>query len=496
MRPFTLFLIYTATAIALPAQTFTTLHSFSGPDGMNPYAGLVQAWDGNYYGTTIMGGTGAGLGGGTIFKMTPTGRFTMLFDFTCPGYVGADLTCENGSVPMAGLIQTADGNLYGTTYGAPASGSGTIFKIALDGTLTTLFYFGGSNGASPVAGLVQAADGNFYGTTEYGGASNPCESLSGSPNKGCGTIYRLTPAGSVTTLYSFCSRLACTDGQNPTTALVQGDGGNLYGTTYGITSNAVRVPQFGTIFKITPTGKLTTLYTFCAQKPNCVDGFAPNGLVHASDGNFYGTTQAGGLYGAGTIFRVTPKGILTTLYSFDGIEASAPLGGALIQATDGKLYGTSNDRDTIFNIRLSGEEMTFIHNFPGKEASSPEGALLQGTDGMFYGTTFNGGVNDEGTIYSLSMGLNPFVETLTTSGKMGTPVKIMGTDLIGTASVSFNGTPAEFKVLSSTLLTAIVPQGATSGKIQVVVTTGSLSKLLMSNVPFHVLCGQVLCQER
>jgi uncharacterized repeat protein (TIGR03803 family) len=167
-------------------------------------------------------------------------------------------------------------------------------------TFTTLLSFGGSNGTSPSGALVQGLDGNFYGTTNQGGANNS------------GTVYKITPAGELTTLYSFCSQTNCTDGEYPRGGLVQASDSNFYGTTYagGINGNN------GTVFRITPAGALTTLYTFCPQT-GCTHGEYPRGgLAQATDGNFYGITYEGGANNSGTVYKITPAGEVTTLYSF------------------------------------------------------------------------------------------------------------------------------------------------------------------------------------
>src|ERR1039458_4281523 len=232
------------TAIALPAQTLTTLYSFcsqSGcPDGAGPYAGLVQATNGGLYGTTDNGGTNSA---GTIFKITPGGTLTTLYSF-CP-----QTNCTDGAGPQAGLVQAANGDLYGTTIGGGANDDGTIFKITPGGTLTTLYSFCSqtncADGANPWAGLVQAANGDLYGTTQSGGA-----------NVYYGTVFKITPGGTLTTLYSFCSQTNCADGANPWAGLVQAANGDLYGTTQSGGANV----YYGTVFKITPGGTLTTLY--------------------------------------------------------------------------------------------------------------------------------------------------------------------------------------------------------------------------------------------
>ena len=269
-----LFLFCAGMVIASSAQTFTTLASFAGTNGANPQSSLIQATDGNFYGTTIHGGHNNcyGQGCGTIFKITPSGTLTALYSFCSQG------SCADGSSPL-GLIQAADGNFYGIANGGGANGVGTVFKITTAGSLTTLYSFCTqslcTDGEYPRP-LVQATDGNFYGTTNGGGAYEG------------GTVFKITPSGTLVTLYSFGSQPNGTDGASPQAGLVQATDGNFYGTTqYGGTDGE------GTVFKITPSGMLTTLYSFCSQ-PNCADGDNPyDGLVQATDGNFYGTTYFG-----------------------------------------------------------------------------------------------------------------------------------------------------------------------------------------------------------
>ncbi len=207
---------------------------------------------------------------------------------------------SDGSGPWAGLIQATDGNFYGTTTQGGAYGDGTVFKITPSGALTTLHSFAGSDGSSPYAGLIQGTDGNFYGTTYYGGAATWCYGYAG-----CGTIFRITPSGTLTTLHSFDGG----DGAWPQAGLLQANDGNFYGTalTGGATTFCYGYPGCGTIFKITPSGTLTTLYSFQGS-----EGAIPiGGLIQASDGKFYGTTEGGGdtvdcQGGCGTIFRLVP----------------------------------------------------------------------------------------------------------------------------------------------------------------------------------------------
>src|SRR5208282_5401432 len=272
-------------APAARAQSWgeVVLHSFAGTDGEIPDASLIQGGDGNFYGTTD--GAGADVGGtnanGTVFKITPSGTLTTLYSF-----------CS---------------------------------VVDLSNGLCT-------DGAWPVAGLIQGSDGNFYGTTSAGGANpNGVKNVPGTPNvpgtgtpNGRGTVFRLTPSGTLTSLYSFCSQADCIDGGKPLARLIQGSDGNFYGTT----ESGGGAKRGGTVFKITPSGTLTTLYSFCSQA-DCTDGASPNGVIQGGDGNFYGTTTDGGANRiGGTVFKITPSGTLTTLYSFcpDCSDGASPNG--------------------------------------------------------------------------------------------------------------------------------------------------------------------------
>ena len=263
-------------------------------------------------------------------------------------------------------------------------------------TFTTLASFGGANGEPCSGPHFRASDGNFYGTTINGGVGNGSD-MCLPPYGGCGTVFKVTPSGTVTALYSFCSQPNCSDGSFPRAALVRGADGNYYGTTQ---NGGTGCPSqgCGTVFKVTPAGTLTTLYSFCPQ-PNCPDGFGPEaGLVLASDGNFYGTTQGGGAHFYGTVFKITPSGTLTTLYNFCSLagcaDGSQPIGG-LIQAVDGNLYGTTwvggtLGIGTVFRITLGGV-LTTLYSFNGHYGGGPTAALVQTSDGNFYGTTQGGG---------------------------------------------------------------------------------------------------------
>jgi uncharacterized repeat protein (TIGR03803 family) len=385
----------TATTIASTAQTLTTLVDFHGSNGAGPSV-LIQATDGNFYGTTEGGGNN---GYGTVFKMTPSGTLTTLYSFCAQ-----PLSCADGADPD-GLLQSADDNFYGTTLQGGIRNNGTVFKITPTGALTTLYTFCPqypcTDGAMP-GGLIQATDGNFYGATNVDGVNNG------------GTLFKITPRGTLTTIYNFCSQHNCTDGAEPNGALVQGSDGNLYGTTY---AGGVSV-LYGTVFKVTLAGTLTKFYDFCSQ-PNCTDGGTPNGgLVQAADGNFYGTTHAGGASGDGTVFKISPTGVLTTLYSFcsstNCFDGAGPTAG-LTQATDGNFYGATYrggayNFGTLFSMTPSGR-LTTLYDFCAQGFDCADGAapvgLIQAIDGNLYGTTLNGGdpYPDEGTVFRLSVGI-------------------------------------------------------------------------------------------
>jgi uncharacterized repeat protein (TIGR03803 family) len=458
--------LLTAAAADLPAQTFTTLYTFSGVDGEFPGASLVQGADGDLYGITRYGGAA---NVGTIFKITTGGTLTTLYSFC------SQTNCTDGQNPEAMLAQGANGDFYGTTFAGGRLGVGTVFKLAEDGKLTTLHSFaGGADGRSPSAGLVLASDGDFYGTTagaiSYTGANS------------AGTIFRITQGGTLTTLYHFCSQggKRCTDGESPYTGLVQGTNGDLYGTTSYGGANGL-----GTIFGITLSGTLTTLYSFCF--PGCAGGSGTlAALVEGTDGDLYGT-------GIGTVFKITPAGTYSTLLNFG---QAIPSYGALVLGTDGNFYGTTLlggggacgstlGCGFVFDTTSSGT-LTQLYDFCPQtgclDGYSPLAGLVQATDGNFYGVTYYGGANNYGTIFSLSTGLGRFVKTSPTSGKVGTSVRILGTDLTGATSVAFHGTAAAFTVVSASEITATVPAGATTGKIQVVTPGGTL----LSNVSFRV----------
>jgi uncharacterized repeat protein (TIGR03803 family) len=460
-------LLCAATVIAASAQTFETLVNFDGSDGSNPfYMSLVQGADGSFYGTTLGGGTNEH---GTVFQVSQGGTLTTLHSFHD----------TDGQAPYAGLVLGVGMEFFGTTaYGGGNDGAGTVFKVSAGGALTTLHLFDGTHGFEPWGALLRTTTANMFGTTYAGGANN------------AGTIFRIDPSGVFATEYSFCAQPDCTDGANPLGGLLQATDGSLYGTTGGGGASG----NHGTVFRFNPEGTLETLHSF-----DGADGAGPySGLIQAADGVFYGTTPRGGANDDGTIFKITAKGTLTTQHVFEASDGAFPFG-PLIQGTDGNFYGMTilggdltcsapNGCGTVFKMTPSGG-LTTLHYFEGNDGTDPYGGLLQATNGMFYGTAELGGnlacspPNGCGTVFSLDMGLGPFVTFVRAAGKVGQTGGILGQGFTGTTSVSLNGTPVSFTVISDTFIRATVPVGATTGFVTVTTPSGTLT----SNVPFHVI---------
>jgi uncharacterized repeat protein (TIGR03803 family) len=379
------FLLFLTAVIAAPAQTFTTLVNFNGANGAYPQPeGLLQGLDGNLYGTTDSGGAN---NAGTIFKMTPTGVLTTLHSFNT----------TDGASPAASLVQALNGNFFGVTQNGGASGSGTFFRMTPSGVLTTLHNFDGTDGSLPNSRLLIASDGNFYGTAAFGGNSGLCPSVL------CGTIFKITASGVLTTVYNFCLQTGCQDGVTPFLGLAQASDGSFYGATWGGgTGNG------GTIFRVTSQGALTS-YSFCQAYPFCEINH-PLNLVLGTDGNFYGLTEQAGVQGS--FFKVTPAGAVTTLYNFCAQLACADGAtprGALSLGSDGNFYGTTyyggvRNLGTVFRVTPTGV-LTTLHSFRGADGSYPIGGVSQAKNGDFYGTTTSGGSGGQGTVFRLSLGV-------------------------------------------------------------------------------------------
>jgi uncharacterized repeat protein (TIGR03803 family) len=358
----------------------TVLYSFTGgADGSNPFAGLIEDKAGNFYGTSVEGGTA---GDGTVFKLAPDGTETVLWSFT-----GAD-----GSYPEAVLVMDKNGNLYGTTSSGGASGFGTVFEVAPGGTMTVLHTFTGMpDGKGPQAGVTMDKKGNLYGTTVFGGANNE------------GTVFKISPHGKEKVLWSF----TYASGAYPLAGLILDTNGNLYGTTEegGPGCNG---DGCGTVFKLAPDGTETMLYSFCPQA-GCTDGVFPSaGVIMDSAGNLYGTAVADGAGGNGTVFEVAPDGKETTLYSFTGADGAQPSAG-LIMDRKGRLYGTTlfggaNNFGTVFEIAPGGGEKV-LYSFDsvvnGADGFEPYAGLIE-DKGNLYGTTYGGGPDGAGVVFEVA----------------------------------------------------------------------------------------------
>ena len=367
--------------------TFTTLVNFDGTNGLAPIAPLIQAEDGNFYGTTSGGGIANAnylLGGGTVFQMNPTGSISTVFSFA-----------SGGGGAHAGLVQRKyDGSLRGIL---PESGE-SAFIMTTNGEFLGTVSIGGLVDGS----LIEGTDGNFYGTTENGGSSN------------YGSVFRITFNGELVTLYSFApasqSNLTNT-GTSPACPLLQIAGGNMYGTTLsGGWNNA------GTVFEITTNGNLSILYSFTGGD----DGYMPSGgLIRGLDGRLYGTTQYGGTNdtasgGLGTIYAISTNGTFATLASFDGTSGANPISG-LVQGDDASFYGTAPNggtgQGTIFRVSPGGAlnglySFGSITNTNGiaLDGAVPMAGLAKTRNGAFYGTTRRGGAYNFGTVFSFTLG--------------------------------------------------------------------------------------------
>ena len=440
----------------------------------------------------------------------PKSSFNAIYDF-------GDHTGDPLSPTAVGVIaQGRDGNLWSTTPLGGKNNMGTAFKLTPGGELTTVYNFTRTTG-QPYSGLTLGTDGNFYGATFNGGTGTACIG-------GCGTVFKLTPSGKLTILWNFTGG---NDGQFPYSGPIEATDGDFYGTTYQGGTNTV-----GTIYQLTPSGKLTPIYQFDA-----IRGAFPIGpLVQASDGNLYGTTAGFG-FNYGTIFKIVPSGDfpLTLLFTLDVFDGAYPYAG-LIQGRDAKLYGTTtgaslfgdvfdittqgsfaelhalngstdgaisnaglvqasdgnfygaaqqggNGFGTLFRITSKGT-FTVCEDFNATDGSESLVTPIQHTNGILYGDTSLGGdIHNTGVFYSLNLGLKPFVSLLSTSAKVGATVEILGQGFMGTTAVSFNGTAAtNFTVVSNTYMTAVVPTGATTGLVTVTTPTAALQ----SNQNFRV----------
>jgi len=379
-------LILAALPCIASGQTLTTIYNFTSADGTDP-GPLIQATDGNFYGICQNGGT---YGSGTVFKVSATGEFTSLHQFTgVDGYAYWPST----------LVQAADGNFYGTTFTGGTNNWGTVFRITAAGTLTTIYQFSGPDGAYPWAPLVQGSDGDLYGATRIGGTNNfnPRGGV-----YGFGTVFKITTDGTLTTLRRFWIDI---NGRFPN-ALVEGSDGNFYGST-----------EDTTIFSInSTTGAFELLWTDnVGGDPTLLE----YPLVQGSDGYFYGMGIDGGAYGWGAFYKIDLSAsppVATDLYSFNcECETFAFL---RPEASDGSFYGTTwaggiADSNcvfgcgTVFRVASTGGLTTLWSFTNGLDGAKSRSGLVQGIDGNFYGTTGQGGLYGNGTVFRFTVPLSP-----------------------------------------------------------------------------------------
>jgi uncharacterized repeat protein (TIGR03803 family) len=352
-----------------PGGRLTVIYNFTSTTGQ-PYSGLTLGTNGNFYGATANGGTGTACTGGcgTLFELTPSGKLTILWNFT-----GGN----DGEFPYSGPIEGTDGNFYGTTYQGGTNAVGTIHQLTPSGKLKTIYQFDAIRGAYPIGPLVQATDGNLYGTTAGFGFNY-------------GTIFKIVPSGdfAVTLLHTF----DVFDGAYPYAGLVQGSDAKLHGTTTGAS-------LFGDVFDITTKGSFVELHALNGS----TDGaYANAGLVQASDGNYYGAAQQGG-NGYGTFFRITSKGAFTVCEDFNATDGAEPLV-TPIQHTNGILYGDTllggdiHNTGVFYSLNLGLKPFVSLLLPSGKVGATVE-ILGQG----FTGTTavsFNGTAADKFTVVS------------------------------------------------------------------------------------------------
>jgi len=487
-----------------PKGKLTLVHSFSlgAGDGIGPQSGLTLGTDGNFWGAT----EGEDFNAGSIFKMTESGKETN-FATVLGGTNDVD-----GFAPVAPPVQGMDGNFYGlTSYGGNRgictygdAGCGVIYRLSPSGKVFKVIYtFDQTHGANPDSPLILGTDGNFYGTTSLGG-------IVGTTFKNSGVVFKVTPSGKYTQLYAFCAQTNCTDGANPYGGLVQGTDGDFYGTTQA-GGQGIEFPE-GVVFKVTSSGKYTLLHTFCTVA-SCTDGAQPYGaLVQGNDGNLYGTTIYGGVNNLGTIFQITPKGKYTVLHSFE--NATGALFGeypevTLTQNTNGILYGdtyeggnSSRGYGVFYSLNVGLKPFVSLVAWYGKVGQTVEilGQGLTGTTAV----SFNGTAATKFTVVSATYltavvpsGTTAGLVTVTTpggvltsnkkfrvipailsfsppSGPVGSKVTITGTSFTGATKVTFGGVKAAtFTVNSDTEITATVPMGAVTGKIQVTTPGGT-----------------------
>lgn len=461
-------------AIPAQAQTYTALYNFSGAQWQaDPVGPLALGRDGNFYGMS-MGGAAP-----TFYEITPEGAYTEL-------WLGNGI----GWQCTAGFAVGPDGLLYGACWQINwlEDNTGAIIKLdpSQPGNGPTVFYKFPSYGCSVTPNsLTLYTDGNFYGTTQ---GSN-CGSA------GYGTFFKMTPSGTLTTLHTFQGTYG-NDAAYPS-AVTLGSDGNFYGTSVAGGIQAQNLNS-GTVFKITPKGKVTLLYVFNGNNNGPDEPAAAP--IQGANGKWYGTTWEGGTNGYGTIFQLAGKKI-NILHNFNmNVDNAGYPAFPLTLATDGNFYSASPTvafggygPESLFEITTAKKPVyndLFNWMVPGQGCNNqltngclPGSPLALHPNGTFYGTTQGGGYPaDSGVFYSFDMGLKPYIILQFPLGKKGTSIGIFGVGLTGTTAVDFNGVAATFNVVSDTYLTATIPTGATTGYVTVATPSGTLKSAVKLTV--------------
>ncbi|WKK66356.1 choice-of-anchor tandem repeat GloVer-containing protein [Lutimonas zeaxanthinifaciens] len=478
------------------AGTYTKKIDFNGINGQNPYGSLTLADSGKLYGMTVSGGT---YGQGVLFEYDPTaGTYTKKIDFNG----------SNGARPQGSLTQAPNGKLYGMTYVGGTYGQGVLFEYdPSTGNYTKKIDFNGTNGARPQGSLTQAANGKLYGMTANGGVfdrgvlfeydptagtdtkkidfdltngANPYGSLTQAAN---GKLYGMTVNGGVfgrgvlfeyvptTETYTKKFDFDLTNGANPFGSLTQTVNGKLY----GMTRNGGASFR-GVLFEYDPT---TGNYTKKLDFNYAPKGANPNGgLTHADNGNLYGMTLNGGVFGRGVLFEYDPvTGTYTKKHDFDLTNGANPYG-SLIQASNGKLYGmTSNGgtyfRGVLFEYDPSTGSYTKKIDFNGTNGQNPYGSLIQAVNGKLYGMTSSGGASVRGVLFEYDPTAGTYTKKLDFNGTngqnpYGSPTqaangKLYGMTFLG--GTSNRGVLFEYDPATGSYIKKIDFNGASNGDI-------------------------------
>ena len=376
------------------AQTFTVLYNFTGgSDGGSPMAGLYLDQQGNLYGTTTIGGdfiNCAPTGCGVVFKLDSQGNYSVLHTFNS----------FDGSSPFADLTADASGNLYGTAeLGGDSQNAGVAYRLDNSGDNTILHAFtAGSDGGEPIAGFLLDGLGNMYGTATIGGKVTACGGV------GCGLVFKLDSVGNQTILHNF----SFADGAGPAGDLIADQFHAVYGVTSGgglLGNPSCGAFGCGVVYRIGRGGNETILYRFQGKN----DGYYPFGkLLADGSGNLYGTTRNGGPSNDfGTVYRLDQIGHKTIVHAFAGFpnDGRNPRAG-LIRDPAGNAYGTTSaggllDAGTVYRLNHNGVHI--LHNFTGSnDGGFPVSSLVRDGHGNLYGTTVQGGLFDYGVIFKIS----------------------------------------------------------------------------------------------